>query len=74
VEFASAWDLTFAISYLATDHLTIRGGYTFLLLSGIALAPDQLDTNPTMQDSRNFLADKGTMTLQGPFVGGELAW
>jgi hypothetical protein len=74
IEFASAWDLTFAISYLATDHLTIRGGYTFLFLSGIALAPDQLDANPTMQDSRNFIADKGNLTLQGPFIGGELAW
>jgi hypothetical protein len=74
IQFASAWDVTFALSYLATEHLTIRGGYTFLFLSGIALAPDQLDTNPTMQDARNFLADKGTLTLQGPFIGGELAW
>ncbi len=74
VQFASAWDLTFTLSYLATDHLTIRGGYTFLFIDGIALAPDQLDTNPTMQNARNFIADNGTLTLQGPFVGAELAW
>jgi hypothetical protein len=74
VQFASAWDLTFTLSYLATDHLTIRGGYTFLFIDGLALAPDQLDTNPTMQNARNFIADNGTLTLQGPFVGGELAW
>ena len=35
---------------------------------------DQLDTNPTLNNSRGFIADKGTMTLQGPFVGAELAW
>jgi hypothetical protein len=74
VQFASVFDLTFALSYLATDHLTIRGGYTFLYLSGIALAPDQLDTNPTTLSSRNFIADNDTLTLQGPFVGGELVW
>ena len=66
--------LVLALSYLATDHLTIRGGYTLLFLNGIALAPDQLDMNPTMRDSRNFIADRGTLALQGPFVGGELAW
>jgi hypothetical protein len=27
-----------------------------------------------MRDARNFLADKGTLTLQGPFIGAELAW
>jgi hypothetical protein len=74
VQFASAWDLTFALSYLATDHLTIRGGYTFLFIDGIALAPDQLDTNPTTLSSRKFIADNDTLTLQGPFIGGELAW
>ncbi len=74
VQFAGLWDVTFAISYLATDHLTIRGGYTFLFINGLALAPNQLDTNPTMQNSRNFIADNDSMTLQGPFIGGELAW
>jgi hypothetical protein len=74
VQFASVWDLTFALSYLATDHLTIRGGYTFLYIDGIALAPNQLDTNPTMLSSRKFIADNDTLTLQGPFVGGELVW
>ena len=58
-----------------SDHLTLRGGYTFLFLDGVALATYQLDTNPTMlNNSRNFLADKGSLTLQGPFVGAELAW
>jgi hypothetical protein len=74
VQFASGWDLTFTLSYLATDHLTIRGGYTFLYLDGIALAPNQLDTNPTMLSARKFIADNDTLTLQGPFVGAELAW
>ena len=74
VPFATGWDVTFTLSYLATDHLTIRGGYTFLFLDGVALAPDQLDTNPTTLSSRRFVADNDTLTLQGPFVGGELAW
>ena len=74
VPFATAWDITFTLSYLATDHLTIRGGYTFLFIDGIALAPDQLDTNPTTLSSRRIIADNDSLTLQGPFVGAELAW
>jgi hypothetical protein len=74
VQFAGLWDVTFAISYLATDHLTIRGGYTFLFINGLALAPNQIDTNPTMQNSRSFIADNDSLTLQGPFIGGELVW
>ena len=62
------FDLTLAMTALVSDHLTIRGGYTFLFLDGVALAADQLDTNPTMANSRDFIADKGTMTLQGPFI------
>jgi hypothetical protein len=73
-QFASVWDLTFTLSFVATDHLTIRGGYTFLFIDGVALAPDQLDTTPTTLSSRRFIADNDTLTLQGPFVGGELAW
>jgi hypothetical protein len=73
-QFSSMFDLTFALTALVSDHLTLRGGYTFLFIDGVALATDQLDTNPTMNSSRNFLADNGTMTLQGPFVGAELAW
>jgi hypothetical protein len=45
-----------------------------LYLDGIALAPNQLDTNPTMLSARKFIADNDTLTLQGPFIGGELAW
>jgi hypothetical protein len=73
-QFSSMCDLTLAMTALVSDHLTIRGGYTFLFLDGVALAADQLDTNPTMANSRDFIADKGTMTLQGPFIGAELAW
>jgi hypothetical protein len=73
-QFSSMLDLSVAVSALVGNHLTLRGGYTFLFLDGIALATDQLDTNPTMTNSRDFIADKGAMTLQGPFVGGEIAW
>ncbi len=73
-QIASMFDLSVALTALVSDHLTLRGGYTFLLLDGVALASDQLDTNPTMASSRDFLADKGAMTLQGPFVGAEIAW
>jgi hypothetical protein len=67
-------DLSFALTALVGNHLTVRGGYTFLFLDGLALATDQLDTNPTMNNSRDFIADRGSMTMQGPFVGAELAW
>jgi hypothetical protein len=73
-QFATMFDLSVALTALVSDHLTLRGGYTFLFLDGVALATDQLDTNPTMNNSRNFLADKGSLSLQGPFVGAELAW
>jgi hypothetical protein len=73
-QYAGMCDLSLALTALVSDHLTLRGGYTFLYLDGLALATDQLDTNPTMANSRDFLADKGAMTLQGPFLGAELAW
>jgi len=73
-QYSSMFDLSLALTALVGSHLTVRGGYTFLFLDGLALATDQLDTNPTMNNSRNFIADKGSMTLQGPFVGAELAW
>jgi hypothetical protein len=73
-QFASMLDLSVAVSALVGNHLTLRGGYTFLFLDGVALSTDQLDGNPTLNNSRNFIADKGTMTLRGPFVGGEIAW
>jgi hypothetical protein len=73
-QYSSMLDLSFALTALVGNHLTVRGGYAFLFLDGLALAVDQLDTNPTMANSRNFIADKGSMTLQGPFVGAELSW
>lgn len=73
-QYAGMFDLSASLSALIGSHLTLRGGYTFLFLDGLALATDQLDTNPTMASSRNFLANKGSVTLQGPFVGAELAW
>lgn len=73
-QFSSMFDLSIALTALVSNHLTLRGGYTFLFLDGLALATDQLDSNPTLNNSRGFIADKGTMTLQGPFVGAELAW
>ena len=73
-QFSGVCDLSLALTALVTNHLTVRGGYTFLFMNGLALATDQLDTNPTMANSREFVADKGTLTLQGPFLGGELAW
>ena len=59
------FDLSVALTALVSDHLTLRGGYTFLFLDGVALATDQLDTNPTMNNSRNFLADKGSLHSAG---------
>ena len=74
VQFTPMTDLSFSLTALVSNHLTLRGGYTFLFLDGVALAPDQFDTNPLANNANNFIADKGTLTMQGPFVGGELAW
>jgi hypothetical protein len=67
-------DFSLGLTALANSHLTFRAGYTYLYVSGLALAPDQLDMSPIQSNSRRFIADKGSMSMYGPYVGGELVW
>jgi hypothetical protein len=73
-QFARMVDVTAGLTLLVGNHMTLRGGYTFFFLNGVALAPDQLDTNPTLNNSGHNISDKGSMTLYGPYVGGEIFW
>jgi len=73
-QFAQMVDLNLSFTAVLGDHFTLRTGYAFVFLNGLALATDQLDNNPTMANSGTTIADKGSMTLQGPFIGGECVW
>lgn len=73
-QFAGLTELSLTLTALLGNHISLRGGYTFLFVDGISLATDQLDTNPTMTNSQNFIAEKGSMRLHGPFAGGEITW
>lgn len=66
-----------------TDCLSIRGGYSVMFLSGLALAPEQLDltngdlaTGDRVQQGRtgSGLNTGGTMILHGPSAGIEVRW
>jgi hypothetical protein len=66
-----------------TDCFCIRGGYSVMLLSGLALAPEQLDlTNGDLATADRVQAGRtgqglntgGTMVLHGPTAGIEVRW
>jgi hypothetical protein len=74
VEFARVIDVSLSLTAIVSNNITIRGGYNLLFINGVALATDQLDTSPIQNNSREGVADKGSITLYGPFVGGEIVW
>lgn len=66
-----------------TDCFSIRGGYSVMFLSGLALAPEQLDlTNGDLSTADRVAAGRtgaglntgGTMILHGPSAGVEFRW
>lgn len=70
-----------------SDNIEFRGGYHFLFLTGVALAPAQLPANQAVLDrtiltnpNGSFLNERaeinrdGNILFHGPFIGIELHW
>lgn len=72
-ELASLLELGVVFTLRLTDHISLRGGYNHIFLTGLALAPDQL-SNPRSVNGNNFLSTEGSLHLHGPFVGGEFVF
>jgi len=70
--FASVLDLALSLNWKISDRIVVRGGYRTLFMTGLALAPDNLDTNPAQGNSRQSLDNNGSVFLGGPFVGGTI--
>jgi len=58
-------------SWHVTPHLSLRAAYDFLWVANIAVAPEQLNFSI---GGPNILNTGGFRFLQGPSVGGVLAW
>lgn len=58
--------------YRIGSHLTLRAGYDVILLSGLALAPEQFDVYSGYFGSS--INDRGTVVYHGPSAGFELQW
>lgn len=58
--------------YRIGSRLTLRAGYDVILLSGLALAPEQFDVYSGYFGSS--LNDRGTVVYHGPSAGLELQW
>lgn len=68
---ASIFEFGIIATYKLSEHIMLRGGYQHIFFTGLALAPDQLDSNPTLRNSRLSVSDTSSLHLQGPFIGGE---
>ena len=56
------------------NHIVLRGGYEVMVLSGLALASQQLQSNIQPELIPNHLHDRGTAIFHGPSVGLEITW
>ena len=56
------------------DVWVLRGGYSVFLISGVALAPDQLDFNFATAPSGDQLDTDGSIVVHGVNVGLEANW
>lgn len=55
-------------------HISIYGGYNVVMVSGLALATDQIDYTVHPQQSQRDLRDSGSMILHGPNAGVSVRW
>ncbi len=69
--FASLLELAVSLSARLSDHISLRGGYRFVGITGLALAPDQLLDNSDRINPGQFISTDGSLHLHGPFVEGE---
>lgn len=63
-------NLGFAMSYRLTPSLTFRAGWDWMWVTGLAIAPEQLD----FADSAPFVNDGGDLTFQGVSFGLDARW
>jgi hypothetical protein len=66
-------DLNFTGIYRLNDVWNLRAGYNLIWITGVALAPDQLDFNATLP-SGDQLDSHGSVFLHGVSCGVEARW
>ena len=66
-------ELNLNLTYQLTQCWGIRGGYNFMWLNGVALAPDQLDFTHTAYSGTG-LRNSGAAFLHGASIGVEACW
>jgi hypothetical protein len=60
--------------YRISECVSIFGGYRFMWMTGLALAPSQLDFNDAPGAAATFSAQNDNFKLYGPHAGIELRW
>jgi hypothetical protein len=65
-----------AVVYQITPYLTLRGGYMFLFLDGVALAPENFNSEPPFLGGPRdvFVNDNGNALYHGASAGVEWVW
>jgi hypothetical protein len=58
----------------ATERITLRAGYQLLYVDGIALAPENFNTNPFLTTREPVLNDNGDVFYHGFQAGFEFTW
>lgn len=66
VSWATVVDLSVHGTMYLSDRLSVRGGYMLLFVNGLALAPEQLDWQPTTTWASQ-INDNGNITYDGAF-------
>jgi hypothetical protein len=74
VAFASSVDVGLFTTVWLTERINVKAGYEVMYLSGLALAPEQLENNIQPGLLANHVNDRGTAVFHGPSVGLEIVW
>ncbi|MBI5759985.1 MAG: BBP7 family outer membrane beta-barrel protein [Planctomycetales bacterium] len=62
------------VQYRVTEWLTLNGGYRFMWIDGLALAPNQLDFTDISSPDRTLSDSGSSFKLYGPHFGAEIRW
>ena len=66
-------ELTLSAAYQLNETWGLRAGYNLMWISGVALAPDQLDFSFT-PTSGSQLSNSGSLFIHGASLGLEARW
>ena len=61
-------------TFQMTPRAGLIAGYDVFNITGLALAPEQLDFTATSFDTGGLMIDNGNLMLHGPYVGGWVMW